>query len=233
MTAVNSVSKAMVVLIVLLLLGAVFTGSVLGDAEIFKPYTGNRMNVETEAMAQRLKVQAEADAKVAAAQAEEAAKLAAAKTASEQELVRADTGAKLAVVQAETAATIARIQEGLRAQVRQNDQKLENDAILNKVVTFLALVLGVSVCVAFARLLFGLAGFASTRLYSVGAITATQTRAIESWRDPDFRARAIGRARKREREYRESRIVRGTMRPKDIIRGNGHRGPVSVRQSIR
>ena len=164
-------------------------------------------------------------------QAEEAAKLAAAKTAAEQDLIHADTGAKIAVIQAETEATIARIQEGLRVQIRQNDQQFENDANLNKVVTILALVFGLSVCVAFARLLFGLAGFASTRLSTVNAITATQTRAVESWRDSDFRARAIGQARKREREYRQSLIAHGIVGPKDISRGNGHREPVSVRQS--
>ncbi|HET7090326.1 MAG TPA: hypothetical protein VFL17_16940 [Anaerolineae bacterium] len=233
MTAISTVSTALVVLIILLLLGSLFTGSVLADAEIFKPYTGHRMNVETDAMAQRLKVQAEADARVAVVQAQEAAKLAAAKTAAEQDLIRADTQAQIAVIQAETEATIARIQEDLRVQIRQNDQKIENDANINKVVTILALAFGLGLCVAFARLLFGLAGLASTRPSTVPAITATQTRAVDSWRDSDFRAQAIGQARKREREYRESLIARRTVWPEDIRSGNGRKGPVSVRQSKR
>jgi hypothetical protein len=233
MTAISTVSTALVVFIIILLLGALFTGSVLADAEIFKPYSGHRMNVETDAMAERLKVQAEADAKVAAVQAEETAKLAAAKTAAEQNLIQADTQAKMAVIQAENEARLARIQEDLRVQIRQNDQQLENNANLNKVVTILALAFGLAVCAAFGRLLFGLAGLPSTRPSTVPAIAATQARAVESWRDLDFRAQAIGQARKREREYRKWLVAQGTVWPEEMRSGNGQKEPVSVRQSKR
>lgn len=216
MSVFNSVSRALVVLILVLMLFGVFTGAVLADAEILKPYTGRRMDAETKQLTKQRDIELEAQAKIAAAQADAEAEIALAKSEEEVRLVRAETEAE-----------IAQIQEELRVQIERNNQQLAIEAqwanTQMNVVRYLALGLSLALSVGVAYVLCRLAHLIPVRAPTPATAAVSQPLAPpEPWYDPAYRAWRIAQARSRELKDRQQQSARRTETPERVISGNGH-----------
>lgn len=202
MSVFNSLSKATVVLIVLLMGLMLATGAAWAKAEIFQPYTGPAQAERLQIENQIVKAQAEADLKIAQAKSEE----------------------EIRIIRAETEARLAELREAQRVLVERNNQQLANEAAWSKFWVNAAYLLSL--------MLLAVTGYALVQLIQrrlalkpfapSAAFPNVSTPPTGPWNDPIYRAQQIQLAHDRELEFRKRQLARQPVTLERVIGGNGH-----------
>jgi hypothetical protein len=200
MSVFNSLSKAAVALILILMGFAYVNGLLTGGSEITKVFTGpveaDRLRLENKQKG----IELEAQAKVAAAQAAAEVKLSQTKSEEDARLIRAETEAK-----------IAQIQENLRMQIENNNRQLVDNAKWTDTWTKIVGYTGIGFSVGLVFILYRLAQLIGARQPPAApAITAQVATPSDPWNDPAYREWCIAQARRQEFKDREQQVVHAT-----------------------
>lgn len=198
MSVFNSISKAAVALILILMGFAYVNGLFMGGSEITKVFTGpveaERLHLEN----QQRGIELEAQVKIATAQAEAEVKISQTKSEEEARLIRAETEAK-----------IAQIQEDLRMQIENNNRQLADSAQWTETLTKIAGYVGIGFSIGLVFILYSVSQLIRVRLPPAAPAVAVQAAApLNPWDDPAYREWHIAQARHRELKDRERELVR-------------------------
>lgn len=206
MSVFNSLSKATVVMILVFVFLAIFTGFALANTDLVKPHTGpaeaEGIRIENAYQQALHTIDIETRAKIAAAQSD----------------------AEVARINAEKEAALARLEEALRVDRERNNQQLANEAAWDK--------FWLNMSYASGLMLIAIAGYGlvllvrrtplAKPLSPLSASTGEHPLPHEPWDDPAYRELRIAQARYQEAKDRQSDPDRRPEPPARVIRGNGH-----------